>query len=172
MSKLRTANLLGALSGAVVERFQTPLKGHPNQNDSAAAALKLIADHDGCTNTALSQALKLSHPATVRLVDKLEAGGLVDSRPGTDRRAVSLHLTAAGRARVRDLLEGRCRELEEIVDVLSPEQRRQLDGIAETLLRSLTTAPVEGAHICRLCDEIVCPPARCPVHVRAGQLVR
>lgn len=170
MTKLRTANLLGALAGAVVDRLQERLKRHPNQTDSAAAALHLLALHEGCSNTMLAQALKLSHSATVRLVDKLEAEKLVTSRPGPDRRAVSLSLTAAGRARTRETLEDRCVALESLLDALSPEQQRQLEGIAETLLSALTTTPLEGAHICRLCDEVACPPARCPVHQRAHEL--
>ena len=170
MSKARTANLLGALAGAVVDEFEAPLKAHANQNTSSVAALKLIGDAGGCSNAELSQALRLSHPATVRLVDKLEAAGLVESRVGADRRAVALHLTEAGRRRVRALLDERASALDAIVDVLPAEQRRQLDLIAETLLRALTETPLEGAHICRLCDEHACPDGRCPVHRRALEL--
>jgi MarR family transcriptional regulator, negative regulator of the multidrug operon emrRAB len=167
MTKLRTANLLGALAVAVSDRLDAQLKSHPNQTDSSAAALHLLGLFEGCSNTELSAALKLSHPATVRLIDKLEAGGLVASKPGTDRRSVALFLTASGRTRARAILQERCVALEAIVDVLTLQQRQQLDGIAETLLRSFTTTPVEGAHICRLCDEIACPPEHCPVHAEA-----
>lgn len=163
--------MLGALAGAVAERLDARMKRHPNQTDSSAAALNLIALYEGCSNAALSTALKLSHPATVRLVDKLEADGLVESRRGVDRRAVALFLTPAGRERVRTILEERCRALEAVVDVLSPEQRRQLDGIAETLLRAFTVSPSEGGHICRLCDEIICPAELCPVHRQAHNLM-
>ncbi|CAA9509912.1 MAG: Transcriptional regulator, MarR family [uncultured Solirubrobacteraceae bacterium] len=171
MSKARTANLLGALAGAVVGEFEAPLKAHPNQNTSSVAALKLIADAEGCSNAELSQALRLSHPATVRLVDKLESAGLVESRAGTDRRAVALHLTEDGRRRVRALLDERARALDAVVDLLPTEQRRQLDRIAETLLRAMTGSPLAGAHICRLCDEHACPAGRCPVHQRAVELL-
>lgn len=167
MTKLRTANLLGALAVAVSDKLDNHLKSHPNQTDSSAAALHLLGLFEGCSNSQLSAALKLSHPATVRLIDKLEADGLATSKPGTDRRSVALFLTAAGRKRVRAILQERCVALEAIVDALSPQQRTQLDGIAETLLRSFATSPVEGAYICRLCDEIACPPERCPVHSEA-----
>jgi MarR family transcriptional regulator, negative regulator of the multidrug operon emrRAB len=171
MSTTRTANLLGAMAGAVVDEFQARLKDHPNQTASSVAALKLIGESAGCSNVELSEALKRSHPATVRLVDRLEDAGLVESRPGADRRAVALHLTEAGRRRVRALLGERTGALDAIVDVLSAEQRRQLDGIAETLLRALTDSPLAGAHLCRLCDEHACPPGRCPVHQRALELL-
>ncbi|BAC90623.1 MarR family winged helix-turn-helix transcriptional regulator [Gloeobacter violaceus] len=171
MTKLRTANLLGALAGAVVERLEARLKSHPNQTGSAAAALNLIALYEGCSNVALSQALRLSHPATVRLVDKLEATGLVENRQGNDRRAVALYLMPAGRERMRAVLEERCLTLDAIIDVLSPDQRQQLDGIAETLLRVFAATPLESVHICRLCDESRCPADLCPVHQQALSLL-
>ena len=164
--------MLGALAGAVVERLDHALKTHPNQNDSAAAALNLIALYEGCSNGQLSAGLKLSHAATVRLVDKLEADGLVESRYGEDRRSVALFLTAAGQERVRTILEGRCVVLGDIVDLLSSPQQEQLSAIVEALLERLTTTPIEGGHICRLCDDIVCPGAICPVHQRAEALTR
>ncbi len=110
-------------------------------------------------------------PATVRLVDKLEAAGLVDRREGSDRRAVALRLTQAGRRRVRALLAERSRALQGIVDALPRQEREHLDRIAETLLRALTDTPLAGAHICRLCDEDACPAGRCPVHRRALELL-
>ena len=172
MSKLRTANLLGALAGTIADRLDAQLRSHPNQNNSAAAALKLIALYEGCSNAMLGAGLKLSHPATVRLVDKLEVAGLVESRTGaTDRRAVALFLTPAGQARAREILQQRCVALESVIDLLSADQRRQLDGIAETLLRALTTTPIEGGHICRLCDEVICPQDICPVHQKAVALL-
>ena len=95
MSKLRTANLLGALAGAIAERQERHGKAHPNETSSAAAALNVIGFYEGCSNGELAEALGLSHTATVRLVDKLEAGGLVISATGADRRAVALRLTKA-----------------------------------------------------------------------------
>ena len=171
MSKLRTANLMGALATAIADRVEADLKTHPNQNDSAAAALNLIALYEGCSNLALSRGLKLSHPATLRLVGKLEASGLVEVRPGPDKRTSALFLTPGGKMRARASLQSRCAVLGGIVELLSPEQRQQLDGIAETLLRALTTTPQEGGHICRLCDEADCPADHCPVHQRALELM-
>ena len=172
MPKLRTANLLGALAGVITDRVDTQLRSHPNQNSSAAAALNLIALYEGCSNAELGMVLKLSHPATVRLVDKLEAAGLVESRTAmTDWRAVALFLTPVGQDRALRVLQQRCVALEAIVNLLSVDQRNQLDGIAETLLAALTTTPIEGGHICRLCDAIICPQDICPVHQKAEALL-
>lgn len=170
MSRLRTANLLGALSGDVVERLERRLKQHPNQTDSAAAALNVLAFWDGASNAELSKVLKLSHPATVRLVDKLEADGLVEARPGRDRRAVALHLTDAGRTRIKGVLTERCATLAEVTDALTPAEQEFLAGLLEKMLRQAATGVFEAAHICRLCDEVACPEGECPVHQRAMEL--
>lgn len=164
MPKLRTANLLGALACEIAERLDQMLKDHPNASDSAAAALNVIGFYEGCSNNALSRALKLSHTTTVRLIDKLAAQGLVERRQGTDRRAVSLFLTKRGREQARAVVKNRCLALGQIVDVLSERQRDQLDKLAEILLRSLTTGAEEADHICRLCDDSACPSDDCPVH--------
>ncbi len=163
-SKLRTANLLGALAGEIAGRLEQRLKSHPNGKDSAAAALNIIGFYGGCTNSALSQALQRSHTATVRLVDKLEADKLVESRPAEDRRSVALHLTEKGKQEARKIVRDRCVALADVLDVLSGEQQAQLTDILEVLLRSLTVNAAEADHICRLCDDGACPAATCPVH--------
>jgi DNA-binding MarR family transcriptional regulator len=170
MSKLRTANLLGALAGEITDRIERQGKLHPNETNSAIAALNVIGFYEGCSNGALSRALGLSHTATVRLVDKLELAGLVRSETGTDRRSVALRLTDLGRDRARGVIHERCLRLGQFIDALTPLQRRQFDEIAETLLKSMVEAAQDADHICRLCDGTACPPRRCPVHQKAVEL--
>ena len=165
MSRLRTANLLGALSVAVVDRLDKELKSHPNQTDSSAAALNLIGFYEGCTNGALSASLGLSHTATVRLLDKLEKQDLVERRiADNDQRAVALYLTRKGRTRLRSVLAARCAELCDAISPLSLSEERQLGHLLEKLLRALTRTARDADHICRLCDETACPAEVCPVH--------
>jgi MarR family transcriptional regulator, negative regulator of the multidrug operon emrRAB len=170
MSKLRTANLLGALAGEITDRIERQGRLHPNETSSAIAALNVISFYEGCSNGALSRALGLSHTATVRLVDKLELDGLVHSETGTDKRSVALSLTDRGRDRARSVIHERCLRLGDFVDALTPRQRRQLDEIAETLLKSMVEAAQDADHICRLCDGSACPTRRCPVHQKAVAL--
>lgn len=170
MSRLRTANLLGALSCDVAERLERRLKRHPNQTDSAVAALNVLAFWEGASNAELAKVLGLSHPATVRLVDRLEAEGLVEARPGRDRRAVALHLTASGRERIKGVLTDRCATLAEVTQALTPAEQDLLAGLLEKMLRQATAGMIEAAHICRLCDETVCPEDECPVHQRAVEV--
>lgn len=161
---LRVANLLAALSGEVQRRGIDRSDRHPNATESSAAALNLIGLMDGCSNGALASALRLSHPATARLIDKLVGEGLVTTGRADDRRAVALRLTAAGRAEARAIVAGRVEAVAGLLDALKPAQRRALADIAETLLRAAATDFGEAMHICRLCDDQVCVPERCPVH--------
>ncbi len=172
MSILRTANLLGALAGEVTHRLERLLKHHPNQTDSAAAALNTIALYEGCSNMQLSRTLRLSHPATVRMVDKLEAEGAVERRDTDDKRAVALYLTKKGRARAKQILVSRCDALRDIVGPLTVREREQLSKLLEKLLRPLVTTAQDGDYICRLCDSVACPPDNCPVHTAAVVLAR
>jgi DNA-binding MarR family transcriptional regulator len=170
MSRLRTANLLGALAGEIADRIERAGKLHPNETSSATAALNVIGFYEGCSNGALSRALGLSHTATVRLVDKLELAGLVHSKKGKDKRSVALRLTPLGRDRTRAVIRKRCLRIVDLIDVLTPQQRRQLDDIAETLLKSMVEAAQDADHVCRLCDGTACPTRRCPVHEKAVAL--
>jgi MarR family transcriptional regulator, negative regulator of the multidrug operon emrRAB len=170
MSKLRTANLLGALAGEIADRIEREGKLHPNETSSATAALNVIGFYEGCSNGALSRALGLSHTATVRLVDKLELSGLLRSERGADKRAVALRLTRHGRERARAVIHDRCLRLGDLIEVLTPRQRRQLDDIAEALLKSMVKAAQDADHICRLCDGAACPTRQCPVHQKAVAL--
>ena len=170
MSKLRIANLLGALAMEIADRLERHGQKHPNETSSAAAALNVIGFYEGCSNGALSRALGLSHTATVRLVDKLEAADLVVSEPGADKRAVALRLTDLGRERTRAAVHARCVLLGDVVDLLTPSQQKHLDEILETLLKSMVKAAQDADHICRLCDGEECPPEQCPVHQRAVAL--
>ena len=49
----------------------------------------------------LAASLSLDGSSVVRLVDALEAAGLVQRKEGTDRRAKTIHLTAPGKSTVK-----------------------------------------------------------------------
>lgn len=166
-NRLRAANLLGALATEIAGRLDRHGKEHPNATGSFNAALNVVGLYEGCSNGALGQALGLSHTATVRCVDKLEADDLVRREPGADKRSVALRLTETGRQRAQAMMRDRCELLAGFVDVLSADQRIQLEEIAETLLRASVEAAKDAWFICRLCDPDLCPPDTCPVHQKA-----
>jgi MarR family transcriptional regulator, negative regulator of the multidrug operon emrRAB len=161
----RTANLLGALAGEISDRLIRMHQEHPNQTDSSIAALNLIAASEGLSNAALSVALKLSHPATVRLVAKLKDDGLIEVKDALDKRAVAIYISSAGRQRIKRMHADRGRVLSDALRALSPDEQHQLQALLEKMLPPLVTDAKRGEYICRLCDYDSCPETKCPVHI-------
>jgi MarR family transcriptional repressor of emrRAB len=169
MSRLRTANMLAAFAGEITERVGAVIKTHPNQTDSASAALNIMGFWEGITNAQLARALKLSHTATVRLVDKLEAQGFVQARGGEDKRATHLYLTEAGREAVQPSLAARCAAVDGYLDALTPTEERQFSKLLEKLMRPLGVDAYGVSHFCRLCDFVSCPADQCPMHANEAE---
>jgi DNA-binding MarR family transcriptional regulator len=154
----RTANLLGALSLALADEQQAAAAAVAGHGASGPAALVLMGDlGGGATIEELRRALGLTHSGTVRLVDRLVAGGLVERRVGGDARSVSLHLSAAGRRTARRVIAARETVLERALIGLEPRQRAELERLLAIVLGELA-AP--RARVCRLCDTAAC--GRCP----------
>lgn len=162
MNGARLANLLGAFALGVNDRQRAAVLANA-PDPSFAAALVTLAQEDDLTIRQLSEALRLSHAATVRLVDRLENDKLARRGSGADARSVALRLTAAGRRRVRPLLAARAAALAEILAPLPATQRRALEITLGVLLDRMTTSVPEAYALCRLCDIAVCDQRRCPV---------
>jgi DNA-binding MarR family transcriptional regulator len=162
----RTSNLLGSLSLAVTDRLREATEAAAGHAGSGPAALAALSTYlEGEPIDALGRSLGLTHSAAVRLVDRLEDSELVERRRGEDGRSVSVVMTAAGRRAGREILDARHRALGEVLDSLSPSERRALAGVCEKLLGGLTGSRADARRICRLCDPDACGHyhGRCPV---------
>lgn len=166
----RTANLLGALALIVGDDLARAAEEHGGRRGSAPAALVTIGTYPGRAIEEYSRALGLTHSGVVRLVDRLEADGIVERRRGYDARSVTVHPTPVGEARVRAVLAERMRVLRAVLGLLSPEEQGQLERVAEKLLSALTTSRNRADRICRLCDLGACPQDVCPVEVAAREI--
>jgi DNA-binding MarR family transcriptional regulator len=160
----RQANLLGTLSlaviGAVESAVASPL------GPSAPAALAALEGYlGGEPIDALRRVLGLTHSGAVRLVDRLEAAGLAERRPGADARSVAVVLTPAGVAAAREVREARERALEATLGALQPAERATLTALHEKLLAGLAGDRDSALRMCRLCDVEACGHDRgeCPV---------
>jgi DNA-binding MarR family transcriptional regulator len=155
----RTANLLGAISLALADEQQAAAAAVAGHGASGPAALVLLGDlAGGATIEELRRALGLTHSGTVRLVDRLVGGGLVERRVGGDARSVSLHLTGSGRRIARRVVAARETVLERALIGLEPRQRADFERLLEVVLGELGAS---RARVCRLCDTAVC--GHCPV---------
>jgi DNA-binding MarR family transcriptional regulator len=158
----RTANLIGALALGVEDRVEEALRA-TQPDRSLAAALSTLAQNDGLSVRGLSEALRLTHAATVRVVDRLEAAGWARRGEGRDGRTRSLHLTAAGRRATAALLKARGEALAEITGALTAVEARTLETLLEKLLAKLTRDVPTAYALCRLCDIEACKLETCPV---------
>jgi MarR family transcriptional regulator, negative regulator of the multidrug operon emrRAB len=162
----RTANLLGALALTLTDRAGAAVHGDAGLAGSDAAALVTLRNYaEGEPLDVLRGALGLSHPGTVRLVDRLAARGLVArGRSERDGRAVALRLTKAGRRAADAALAARAGPLGTALGALTASERATLDDLLAKMLAAGTTDRASARHICRLCDPEACGhPERCPV---------
>jgi MarR family transcriptional repressor of emrRAB len=164
--RAREANLLGAVSLAVADRIRAAAEQGAAQGGSAPAALVSLAGYlDGSPIDSVRGPLRLTHSATVRVVDRLVAAGLARRREGMDRRSVAVELTPAGHSAAAEALRARAEALEEALAGLDAEERAQLAYLHGKVLATLTDGRSAAGHICRLCDSHACghEEGRCPV---------
>ncbi len=158
----RLINLFGALALGVADRMRWAALDGTALGGETAAALVVIGHTPGLLIDQLRRVLRLSHPGTVRLVDRLTTAGLARrSAASHDRRAVALNLTAAGRAHRTALLERRHESLAAVLKAIAPEDRAVLERLADTMLQTLPDNASSALTVCRFCNEHQC--SDCPM---------
>jgi MarR family transcriptional repressor of emrRAB len=138
----RTENLLATCAVALAERVRDAAEAATGLGAGAPAAVVALSGFlDGQSVNSLALVLGMSHPGTVRLVDRLEQEGLVERRrDARDGREVRLVATTAGRAAAE-----RVPHLERLLAAMTPDRSA-------------------ARHTCRLCDIDACGhPDTCPV---------
>jgi MarR family transcriptional repressor of emrRAB len=161
---LRIENIFGAVGLALVDKMQKAFDEASGLNPSEAAAIIQIGTNPGLSIEQLRRIVALSHSATVRLVDQLASGGLVTRVAGdADRRAKALRLTESGETLYRRCLASRRAVIHRAVGNLGPDEIQKLGMLVEKLLPALVDPGGDGDVVCRVCDEKVCVPERCPI---------
>jgi MarR family transcriptional regulator, negative regulator of the multidrug operon emrRAB len=163
MNTARAQNLLGALAVALTDALQRVTALQAGHGAAAPAALVGIGTYPGQTIDQLSTTLQLSHSGTVRLIDRLAHDGLVERRAGSDGRSVALYLTERGEQTTQALLAERQRVLGRALQALSDAEQDELTRLIEKVFAAIVEGRQHADHICRLCDEAVCPQETCPV---------
>ena len=170
-----TANRLGALALRITDRVQDAVTVDGERAPSAATAVSVIERFfvDPPRIDALRRVLGLTSSGVVRLVDALEAEGLVTRGAADDGRVTVVALTPEGRRRARTVTDDRAAVLTDTLATLTPAERAQLAVARQAFGRSGARAPSPGPALCRLCATEVCGAARgapCPVTVDALDL--
>ena len=160
----RTANLLGAAALAVTDLTLGGATAAAGVSGSGAAALVVLSADPGISVTELGRRVGLTQSAAARMVDALEARGLVERRP-TLGKWVAVHPTDAGLAASADLLHARGNRLTALVGTLPPADQEALAHALDRLLRAVYAEVGSAQRVCRLCDQPACIAAGaiCPV---------
>ncbi len=162
----RTANLLGAVGLAVADRIEQAAIEVMNRAGETPAALVVIGYNLGPSNDQLRHVLDLSHPGTVRLVDRLVADGLVERRAGSDKRAIALYLTEKGHGVREKLLEDRLAAIRPLLIPLTESEQETLATLLSKLLAGMPANDGDRCRLCRLCDDSVCRDCPIPADFR------
>jgi MarR family transcriptional repressor of emrRAB len=162
----RTTNLLGAVGLAVADRIESAARAILSHAGETPAAVVVIGYGLGPSNDQLRRILGLSHPGCVRLVDRLVADGLVERRPGRDKRAIALHLTGKGMVLREELLVGRLAAIRPLLTPLTGDEQNTFAVLLHKILASMETTDAERCTLCRLCDNRVCTDCPIPADFR------
>jgi len=171
----RSANVLGALALLVGDRMAEAVGDAAGHSVTAAIALSALHHFlDRPSIDQLRRVLNLSPSGTVRLVDRLEADGLVVRRPGADGRSTAVALTDAGQEAAARVTAARSEVVSGMLAAISPEDRAALERIAARMLAAVLLAPgpEPPPWVCRLCDTGVCGQAdgACPISRAVGEM--
>jgi DNA-binding MarR family transcriptional regulator len=158
-----TANVLGTLALAVADRVAVGTARTARHGANAPAALVTLLWYPDRPIAFLADRLRITHPGAVQLVDRLERDRLVDRIPALDGRTKLLALTADGERTALAVLGARRDVLERALSALDDAQVRALADAAGAMLEAITDDLLTSEHMCRMCDELACPDARCPV---------
>jgi len=160
----RLVNLLGATVFAGADRASAAIAEAPGLGGAGPGVLVHLAAYPGESVEALHRVLGISQPGTVQLVQRLVDHGLLERRPGRDRRTHALHLTPAGRRAVGELLERRAHVLATLLAPLSRAEREQLTPLLEKIVSNLAGDRSRAMTVCRLCDrDACCREPGCPL---------
>jgi len=157
------ANVLGTFALTVSDRMGIATRDAAGHGANAPAALVTLLWYPDRPIAFLADRLRISHPGAVQLVDRLEHDGLVERVPAYDGRTKLLALTDRGHQVALDVLAERRDLLERAVDALDDRQASALVEAVGAMLEALADDLLTSEFMCRMCDELACPDARCPV---------
>jgi DNA-binding MarR family transcriptional regulator len=155
------SNLIGAFSLAIADRIEDAAAKVLQRSGETPAAVVTIGFEPGLTNDRLRRILRLSHPGTVRLVDRLVADGLVERRSGRDGREIALHLTRSGMRSRAKFLGERQGAIGSVLAILSDGEQAELGRLLSKMLETMPHTEIDKYTICRLCDSAAC--SECPL---------
>ena len=158
-----TVNILGTLAQTIVDRQSIGMEAVAGFGGHAPAALVTLRFYPERPISFLAHKLRISHPGAVQLVDRLAAAGHAERVTAIDGRSRNIVLTEQGERIADAVLAQRRRVLERALSALDEEACQAMSATLSTMLEALTDDLLTSEFMCRMCDELACPDARCPV---------
>ena len=152
----RLGQLFGVTALAAVDRLRVEVGRDADVGELEAGALVHLQAWPGCSVGDLAGVVGRSQPATVRLVDRLVARGLVRRGAGRDRRTLALALTDAGGRAADAILAARARALAPMLADLSPSEQASLERVLALVAAGIANDRPAAVRACRLCDRTAC----------------
>jgi DNA-binding MarR family transcriptional regulator len=149
---MHLSNKLAALSLAVTDAALAPDGGLAA---TAVAALIAAANSPPLSIGEIAVIVGLTHSATVRLVDRLEADGLM-RRQRRIGREVLVEITPAGRRRAQELQGRRLTESGTFLASLSREERDLLSQLIDRIMADYVARGANRRRLCRMCARNYC----------------
>lgn len=112
------------------------------------SVLAILANHEGVSQSQISQELEIEKSTAGRLIDQVEKSGWIERRPiPGDRRLWSIHLTDQARQLLVEIERVVLHAREEMLRGLSEEQQTTLTDLLRTLKTNLSDAlELNGNH--------------------------
>jgi DNA-binding MarR family transcriptional regulator len=129
---------------AVFKTFQGMFKSL-DITPAQCSVLLIIEKNPGLTQTQVSDALGIKRANFVALFDTLEARGLAQRAPATDRRSYALQLTPRGRTLLRKIHSISDLHEEKISSPLTKQERADLFRMLNLLVTPLEQGDDDGA---------------------------
>ena len=105
------------------------------------SVLAILANHEGVSQSQISQELEIEKSTAGRLIDQVEKSGWIERRPiPGDRRLWSIHLTDQARQLLVEIERVILHAREEMLRGLTEEQQNTLTDLLRTLKANLSNA--------------------------------
>lgn len=131
---------------AIFRHFSRTVAARENITPGLLGMLQVIAANPGLAQSRLAEAMEVDRSTIVKVVDQLEARGLIVREPSPhDKRSHCLRLTDEGRVSLRRMQELMRRHEDEFTRVLTPDERELLIRLLERLHGGASDAATEAA---------------------------
>ena len=155
----RDRNVVAAWAIAVTDAVRAAVEESTGMSASGPAAVVAIVADPGLSIDELRRVLGLTHPGTVRLVDRLVENGWVTREHGVGR-TVRLMPTEFGLAAERRLAAAREEAVADLLSVMPERDVHLVAGLVRPVLGTTIDDLDAMRRLCRLCNRDVC--SDCP----------